>query len=69
MISDLNRIVDIEFDGIDMADYPDFCDSYISKAGLDLGGGNYRDLTDQELDWLNSEKREFVYNKVYNSLY
>ena len=26
------KVIDVEVDGLDMADYPDFCDAYISEA-------------------------------------
>ena len=29
---DLNLIDDIEIDGIDMRDYPDFCDAFLLRA-------------------------------------
>ena len=38
----------IEIDGVDMMDYPDFCDAYISYAEYDDG----TPLTDNELDGL-----------------
>lgn len=48
---------DIEIDGIDMKDYPDFCDAYISSA-------TYKgvELTDDQLDELNDldEARSWV---------
>lgn len=66
---DLSKVVDIECDGIDMADYPDFCDSCIKSASLDLGHGNFRDLTESELDDINENHREFVYEKVWNYIH
>lgn len=60
---DYSKLNNIELDGIDRSDYPDFCDAYIS-------GGYYgnRRLTDTELDLLN-EDRDFVYNAVQDYLY
>lgn len=60
---DYSRIENIELDGIDTRDYPDFCDAYISSATY-----KGRDMTDLELDRLN-EDRDFVYNKVLDRLY
>ena len=48
---------DIEIDDINMNDYPDFCDAYISSA-------SYKgvDLTESQLDQLNDldEARDWV---------
>ncbi len=32
MILDYTKIEDVEVDGIDTSDYPDFCDAYIAAA-------------------------------------
>jgi len=61
---DLSLIDNIEVDGIDTRDYPDFCDAYISYADYDG-----REMTDEELDVLNDEYRDFVYEKVWDSLF
>ena len=57
------KITDIEIDGIDYADYPDFCDAYISDAKL-----NGIPLSDNQLDLLN-ENSEFVYQCVENHIF
>lgn len=61
---DLSKIVDVEIDGIKRWDYPDFVDSYITKAYIDLGNKDFRELTEEELEYLNEREREFVYQKV-----
>ena len=61
---DLSLIDNIELDGIDTKDYPDFCDAFISAADYDG-----REMTKEELDALNSEYPEFVYDEVINSLF
>ena len=48
----------IEMDGIDLKDYPDFCDAYISYAEDETG----RPLTDEELEAIPSD---FVYEQVW----
>lgn len=53
-----DHATEIEFDGIDESDYPDYCDAFICSAVIDD-----RYLTDDELDMLNSD-RGFVYNKL-----
>ena len=56
-------IDNIEFDGIDYSDYPDFCDAFICSADIDG-----REMTDDELDELNNN-REFVSNALQNYLF
>lgn len=41
------EIVDIEIDGIDSRDYPDFCDAYFSHA---VYADSLEPLTDEELE-------------------
>jgi len=60
---DYTKISDVEVDGIDTTDYPDFCDAFISYAEYDG-----REMTDEELDVLN-EDSDFVYSAVENYLY
>jgi hypothetical protein len=45
---------DIEMDGIDMRDYPDFCDAFIIGA-LKKVGDQYVALTPEELESVPSE--------------
>ena len=65
---DLNRVVDEELDGIDIKDAPDFCDAYIKNALYKVAEGTFRELSEEELDWVN-EQREFVYNCVVKFLH
>ena len=58
---------DFEMEGIDYADYPDFCDAYICNA-IVLDNGNWRQCTDNELDELN-EDADLVYSCVENYIY
>ena len=60
---DYSKIDNIEVDGIDYADYPDFCDAYIASADYDG-----REMTDEELNLLNDDS-DFVYSAVENHLY
>ena len=59
---DVAKLRDIKVDNVDMRDYPDFCDAYISAAKIEENGV-WRDLTEEELDELN-DNGEFVYEKV-----
>jgi|TARA_R110001592_G_C12880345_1_gene724634 hypothetical protein len=60
---DYARISDVEVEGIDTADYPDFCDAFIASADYDG-----REMTDEELDTLNDDS-DFVYSSVQTHLY
>lgn len=61
------EVGDIEVDGIDTRDYPDFCDAFICDASI-KENGKWRDATDEELDQLN-EDSDLVYSAVENHLY
>tara|TARA_R110000823_G_scaffold121818_2_gene246931 strand:+ start:1740 stop:1925 length:186 start_codon:yes stop_codon:yes gene_type:complete len=60
---DYKKIDNIEIDGIDTSDYPDFCDAFIASA--DYNGVK---MTDKQLDELN-ENLDFVHQSVYNKLF
>jgi len=57
------NIKNIEIEGIDPSDYPDFCDAYISYAEIDG-----RPATEKELDELN-DNSSFVYESVIAWIY
>ena len=57
------KIEDVEIEGIDYKDAPDFCDAFIASATIDG-----REATEEELDQLN-EDQDFVYEKVLESIY
>jgi hypothetical protein len=59
----LDKIDNIEFDQVDMNDYPDFSDAYIISADMDG-----IEMTEEELDKLN-ENQGFVYEKLIDKLY
>lgn len=56
-------IDNIEFEGIDHNDYPDYCDAYIISADY-----NGREMTEDEIEELNDDSG-FVYDKLMNFLY
>ena len=58
---DYSRIDDVEIEGINHDDYPDYCDAYVSKAGYDDPKHGYRQLTDDELESLDAD---WVYRQV-----
>jgi hypothetical protein len=58
------KLIDnIEVDGIDTKDYPDFCDAFISSADY-----NGVAMTDEQLEELN-EDYSFVHDCVYTHLF
>ena len=60
---DYSQITEIEFDGIDHRDAPDYCDAYITAA---LYKG--KPMTDKQLDRLNNES-DFVYESLMDYLH
>ena len=59
---DYKKIDNIEVDGIDTKDYPDFCDAYIVSADYDG-----KPMTDEQLDELN-EDGDYVYGHIMDYL-
>ena len=58
------KLIDnIEVDGIDTTDYPDFCDAFISSADYDG-----KEMTEEQLDKLNQDS-DFVYECLQNHLF
>ena len=53
----------IEFDGIDHRDAPDYCDAYIVSADY-----NGEEMTDEQIELLN-EDSQFVYEMLIKRLY
>lgn len=62
-VLDYAQISDIEIDGINHADYPDYVDAFITSATY-MG----RPMSDSELDVLN-EDSDFVYKQVNAKIY
>jgi hypothetical protein len=58
-------VVDARVDGIDMSDYPDFCDAYFESACYDDGTA----LTDDELIDLTDHNQEILHEMVYDLIY
>lgn len=61
---DFTKITNVEVDGIDFNDYPDFVDAFISSAEYDG-----REMTDEEIDYINDIHYDFVQECVYNQLF
>lgn len=62
-IMDYKKISNIEVDGIDTADYPDFCDAFIASAEY-----NGKQMTYQQLEEVN-EDSGFIHDCVQNQLF
>ena len=60
----LNKIDNIVFDGVDKKDYPDFVDAFVMSADM-----NGYPMSQEELDDLNENHLEFVYEKLIDQLY
>jgi len=58
-------VVDVEIGGIDMNDYPDFCDGYIESA-YNLTAD--RPCTEEELEQLEADS-DNMYQAKYNTLF
>lgn len=58
-----SKIHNLDFDGIDTKDYPDFCDAYIS-------GGYYdgEELTEEQIEFLNNDG-DFVYERLMDFIF
>lgn len=60
---DHSKLSDLEIDGINHVDYPDYCDAFIS-GGLHDG----IELTDDQLEYLN-EDMDLIQEVLYKQLY
>ncbi len=60
---DVTKIDNVVVDGVNTSDYPDFCDAFIESADLD--GVK---MTDKQLDDLNDNYTDFVYDSVMKSI-
>ena len=58
----INKIDNLEFDGVDTSDYPDFCDAFICNCDYDG-----REATDEELDYINENFLGDFYDEIYQS--
>ena len=66
-MNNYSKVHDIEFDGVDTNDYPDFCDAYISSATIENEDGTFRDATYEEIEALNDDTA-FVYETLLDQI-
>ena len=60
---DIKDVENLEVDGVDFKDYPDFCDAFFCGGDID---GVY--LTDDELEYLTDAYPELLNEMAYESL-
>jgi hypothetical protein len=60
----IDLLDDIEIDGIDMRDYPDFCDAFL--VGASYKG---RELTEDELEHVQESNPEWFYDQVWDTIH
>lgn len=61
----IEDIEDIQIDGVDPQDYPDFCDAYFVYACWKENGD---ELTEEQLDMLSEKYPEILNEMAYESL-
>ena len=59
------KVVDLEVDGVDSRDFPDFADAYFSYACYEDG----TPLTDDELNELTESHSDVLWEKAYDSMH
>ena len=59
---DTSKVDNVVVEGIDMKDYPDFCDAFISSADYDGVP-----MTEEELDELSNDG-EFVFQSIMDHI-
>jgi len=62
--NDLKRVNNLEIDNVNMSDYPDFCDAFISYGEIDG-----RELTEEELDYVNDMCPDLVNELAHESMF
>ena len=58
------KVVDLEVDGVNSGDYPDFCDAYFSSGCYEDG----TPLTDDELNQLTDLAGDVLFEMAFESL-
>ena len=61
---DITLVENVEIEGVDMADYPDFCDAFIVAADYDGVP-----MTEDQILELEENYPDWKYEQVENSLY
>lgn len=62
----LNKLTDLQLENIELYDYPDFVDAFLSHAySTELG----RELTDEELEWVTDNCNDFMFKLIIDTLF
>lgn len=65
MLLDGREVVDVEIDGIDRRDYPDFCDSYFAQGYFADTG---EPLTTEQLDRLGEKYSDLLHAMTHRAI-
>ena len=60
------EVTDVEVDGVNQKDYPDFCDAYIESAKFVSSG---KELNDDELEKLKEENADLFFEDIMEQIY
>jgi len=60
----LEEIDDIIFSGVDNSDYPDYSDAFVESATY-----KGRDMTEEEMEELMDDYRDYVYDKLMTYIF
>jgi|TARA_Y100001951_G_scaffold15448_1_gene10600 hypothetical protein len=55
----LEEVEDMQFSDVDNSDYPDYSDAFVESATY-----KGREMTEEELNEINDDYRDFVYQKL-----
>ena len=60
------EVTDVEVDGVNQKDYPDFCDAYIESSKFVSSG---KELNDDELEKLKEENADLFFEDIMEQIY
>lgn len=60
----LDLVDNVDIEGVDMSDYPDFCDAFISYADYDGV-----EMTEEQIIQMEEDYPDWRYEQIENSLY
>lgn len=62
-VFNFSKVGNLKFEGVDMSDFPDMVDSYVSEATYDG-----HECSEEEIELIN-DNRDLVYSKLMNHLF
>jgi hypothetical protein len=65
---DLSKIKNANVEGIDMTDRPDFVDAFVDSAEYEYSPGKFRDLSDDEINYLNDNEHDWIHTQVWEQV-